>query len=114
MPKTKRASPDRLWWVRHPDHVLAVVSAVSWEQATVEAAAWWDVPWKEVAALCECERTEEVRRNVCVQCGQIFHGQGLRCTRCEVAERDRELNRRARARRYYREAMPGKKSGARS
>ena len=45
---------------------LAIVNAPSWEQATIEAAQWWDVPWKEVAALCECEREEVVPRHVCI------------------------------------------------
>lgn len=104
----RRPSPDRIWWVRHPEHTVAVVSAPNWEQATVEAARWWDVPWREVAALCECERTENARRNVCVGCGMIFHGEGIRCARCEAVRRDEELNRAARERRFYREAMPRK------
>lgn len=42
-------------WIRHPVHGLAIVQAPSWEQATVEAARWWDVPWGRVAALCEAK-----------------------------------------------------------
>lgn len=106
----RKPAPDRLWWVRHPEHTVAVVSAPNWELATVEAARWWDVPWKEVAALCECERTEKVRRNVCTGCGMIFHGEGLRCAKCEAVRRDEELNRAARERRFYREAMPRRKA----
>ena len=52
MPTAKRAPPLHLWWVRHPECGLAVVDAPNWELATVEAAAWWRVPWKKVAALC--------------------------------------------------------------
>ena len=103
MSRTKKAAPDMIWWVSHPDHEVAVVSAPNWEQATVEAARWWDVPWRKVAALCECQRKEKVVRNVCINCGTVFHGEGPLCTRCRIVERDKELNRRARDRRYYRE-----------
>ena len=102
MTKTRKPDPDKIWWVAHPAHTTAVVSAPSWELATVEAARWWDVPWREVAALCECLRTEKVRRNVCVGCGMIFHGTGPRCAKCEAARRDDELRRRAREKRFYR------------
>lgn len=106
MAKTRKADQDRIWWVTHPDHTEAVVRAPNWEQATVEAARWWEVPWREVAALCECGRVEKLVHNVCLDCGTVFHGEGLRCTRCELAARDAELNRKARNRRYYREMMP--------
>lgn len=106
MLKAKKAKPDRVWWVTHPDHTMAVVSAPNWEQATVEAAKWWEVPWRKVAALCECHKTAEVNRNVCVNCGVIFHGEGVRCTKCEVIARDEELNRRSKDRRYYQKMMP--------
>ena len=94
--------------MRHPECGLAVVDAPNWELATVEAAAWWRVPWKKVAALCECERKEIVPRHVCICCGTIFNGDGSRCTRCEIIERDRLLNKRAREQRYYRSMMPKK------
>ena len=108
MPTAKRAPPLHLWWVRHPECGLAVVDAPNWELATVEAAAWWRVPWKKVAALCECERKEIVPRHVCICCGTIFNGDGSRCTRCEIIERDRLLNKRAREQRCYRSMMPKK------
>ena len=106
MAKAKKASPDKIWWVTHPDHNIAIVSAPNWEQATVEAAKWWDVPWKTVAAMCECHKTAAVQRNVCQRCGVIFHGQGVLCTKCGLVERDLELNRKANSRRFYREMMP--------
>ena len=109
MPTAKKA-PLLLWWVRHPEQGLAIVDAPNWEQATVEAAKWWEVPWGKVAALCECERQEIVPRHVCVRCGQIFNGDGIRCTKCEIVERDRELNRIARARKFYRSMMPRKRN----
>lgn len=64
MPTAKKAPPQHLWWVRHPECGLAIVDAPNWEQATVEAANWWEVSWREVAALCECEREEIVPRHV--------------------------------------------------
>ena len=36
MPTAKKAPPQHLWWVRHPECGLAVVDAPNWEQATVE------------------------------------------------------------------------------
>lgn len=69
---------------------------------------WWEVPWREVAALCECDRTETVTRNICVGCGVIFHGEGLFCSRCFAARRDEVLQCSARERRYFRSMMPRK------
>ncbi len=106
MKRTKRAPPDMAWWVRHPDFGLAIVSAPNWEQATIEAAKWWDVPWREAVVLCECEKSMQIPRNVCVRCGQIFHGDGLYCARCEAAERIEAMRRAAKARQYYRSMMP--------
>lgn len=111
MPTAKNAPPQHLWWVRHPECGLAVVDASNWELATVEAADWWEVPWKEVAALCECKREEIVPRHVCICCGTIFNGDGFRCTKCEIVERDRRLNKRARERKYYRDMMPKRSTG---
>ena len=105
MPTAKKAPPMHLWCVRHPVCGLAIVNAQNWEQATVEAAAWWETPWRKVAALCECEREEIVPRHVCIYCGTIFNGEGFRCTKCAIIERDRQLNRRARERRYSRNMM---------
>ena len=98
MPTAKKAPPQHLWWVRHPEYGLAIVDAPDWELATVEAAA-----------LCECEREEIVPRHVCIRCGTIFNGEGARCTKCEIIERDRRLNQRARARKFYRSMMPRKR-----
>lgn len=106
MPTAKKALPQHLWWVRHPECGLAVVNAPNREQATVEAAAWWETPWRKIAALCECEREEIVPRHLCICCGTIFNGEGFRCTKCEIIERDKRLNQRARARKYYRSMMP--------
>ena len=92
-----------LWWVKHPDHTVAVVIADNWEQATVEAAGWWEVPWGKVAALCECERKEELRRGMCCDCGAKIWSEGgrVRCALCEAKARDREASWKARARRNF-------------
>lgn len=84
-----------VWWVTHPDHTVAVVVADNWEQATVEAAKWWDVPWGKVAALCEVQKKEPLKRGVCRDCGAKMWGEGkrARCAMCEAKARDRERNR---------------------
>ena len=46
---------------------------------------------------------------MCICCGKIFNGDGFRCTKCEVIERDKQLNQRARARKYYQGMMPRKR-----
>lgn len=111
MAQIKRAAPVPVWWVRHPDHEVAIVRAPNWEQATVEAAKWWDVPWREVAALCELEKKELAPRCICQKCGERFHGEAVLCARCTIEARDRELNRRGNARRYWREMGPRKETG---
>ena len=88
-----------VWWVKHPNHTTAVVVADSWEQATIEAAKWWDVPWGKVAALCEEEKKEELLRGVCCDCGAKMWSPGgakARCAICEAKARDLENKRKAR------------------
>ncbi len=99
-----------IWWVEHPDHAPAVVQAPNWEQATVEAAKWWDVPWREVAALCECGRKEILPRFVCGDCGKLFYGRDgerTRCALCEAKARDDEARLRAKEVRYWRDVNRG-------
>lgn len=95
-----------VWWVKHPDHTVAVAIADSWEQATVQAAEWWEVPWGKVAALCECEKKEELVHNVCCDCGNKMWGDGkrVRCGECESIARDQERTRKARDRRFFGQA----------
>ena len=95
-----------VWRVTHPDHEPTVVRAVNWEQATVEAAIWWQVPWGKVAAECEVSKIGDLPRNVCMECGKIFHAEGLLCELCAAKARDAELNRVANARRFWREMAP--------
>ena len=108
MTETKQAGRDFTRWVSHPEHTVAVLRAPNWEQATVAAAEWWGVPWAKVAALSEARKMEQAPRCVCVQCGLVFHGEGLRCARCEAAARDAELNHQAQSRRFWREMGPRK------
>lgn len=100
-----------VWWVEHPAHAVAVVVAPDWALATVEAAKWWDVPWGKVAAECSCHRKEILPKFVCADCGGLFYGSDggrVRCTKCEHLARDREAQRAAAGRRYWKEMQPRK------
>lgn len=97
---------ESVWRVRHPRHSEIVVRATDWRLATVEAAQWWGVPWKTVAADCTAEEIGEIPRNVCIDCGKIFHRSGLRCEVCECKARDYEANLPANAKRFWREMRP--------
>lgn len=110
MATIKKTEPEYIWWVSHPDHTVAVVRAQNWEQATVEAAEWWGVPWAKVASMCEARKMERAPRCVCVKCGIVFHGESLRCARCEAEARDAELNYQEQNRRYWREMWPRKRT----
>ncbi len=111
----KKSENQRIiWWVDHPDHTTAVVDADNWEQATVEAAKWWDVPWREVAALCECGRKELLPKFVCSDCGKVFWGRDgsqIRCGLCEAKARDDERRRRTMEERHWREVSRGLRRG---
>lgn len=95
-----------IWGVKHPDHTVAIVIADNWEQATVEAAKWWDVPWGKVAALCEEEKKEPLMRGMCCDCGAKMWSDGkrVRCAKCESIARDRERSQKARNRRFFGQA----------
>ena len=94
-----------VWWVKHPDHTVAVVIASNWEQATVEAAKWWEVPWGKVASTCECEKKEPILHGTCCDCGnKMWSPIGdvrVRCAKCESIARSNELSRRARDAKFY-------------
>ena len=103
-----------IWWVEHPEHMVAVVQAPNWEQATVEAAKWWDVPWREVAAYCTLQRREAIPRFVCAECGEIFYGREggrSRCAMCEAKARSDEARRRAVEARHWKQVNRGLKEG---
>ena len=95
-----------VWWVEHPDHTDAVVAAPNWEQATVRAAEWWEVPWAKVAAMCSAKKKEPIKRGVCCECGSLTWGAAgvkARCGKCESIARQREETKRERNRRFYAE-----------
>lgn len=105
----KSESKRTVWWVEHPAHTVAVVVAPDWEQATVEAAKWWEVPWRTVAAECCCQQKHVLPKFVCADCGALFYGSDggrVRCARCECIARDKQLNARAAGKRYWREMRP--------
>lgn len=101
-----KVSPDCAWRVVHPVHGETVVRAPDWRLATVEAAEWWGVRWGAIAAECEVEKIGDIPRNVCIDCGRIFHGSGLRCEICACKARDYEASLPANTRRYWREMWP--------
>ena len=110
----KKGEYRTLWWVEHPDHMPAVVVAENWELATVEAAKWWEVPWRRVAALCTLKRKEVLPKFVCVDCRQLFYGRDgnrIRCSMCEAKARDMEANKRAAAKRFWKEMCPVGREG---
>lgn len=113
-----RAETRRIvWWVEHPDHTVAVVIAPDWELATVEAAKWWEVPWRTVAAQCSCQRRETLPKYVCADCGDVFYGldggKRVRCRRCESLAEAREASIAAAGRRYWKEMQPRQRENLR-
>lgn len=94
---------DILWEVACEGHRDAWVIADNWELATVEAAAFWGVPWKEVAARCECrQKIVGAPRNVCCKCGKTYFGAPPLCDACVRNERLEEEELQRRLRRAYR------------
>ena len=91
-----------LWEVGCEGHVDAWVIAENWELATVEAARFWDVPWRKVAALCEPKkRIVGAPRNVCFRCRRTYSGPPPMCDACrKVMETEEARLRRARNRAY--------------
>ena len=94
-----------LWEVGCEGHKDAWVIAPTWELATVEAAKFWEVPWREVAAYCEMKRKiVALARNICKRCGRyIFSGEPPLCDGClkEAKLEEAELQ-RCRRRAYQR------------
>lgn len=93
---------NTLWEVGCEGHIDAWVVAQSWIEATVKAAEFWGVPWREVAAYCE-EKKKIVGapRNVCCRCGTVYFGAPPMCSRCEKdAKLEEQENRRRLCRAY--------------
>lgn len=111
------ASKEQIWFLRHEGHGVAIVRAVSFEQATVAAAQFWGVPWAKVAAGIEVERTKPLLTNVCARCGKMFQGgKDILCTPCERAQREEDAEKvrlkHALRRRYIKEAKEMKEARA--
>lgn len=98
----KRANRLIFWIVECEGHSAAWVNAPDWEQATVKAAEFWGVPWKEVAARCECRMRKQAVKGVCPRCGRYFFGGAKLCALCEAAARDEEQNLRQYLKNRYR------------
>lgn len=97
-----KRNKDILWEVGCEGHTDAWVVDPDWPLATVEAARFWDVPWRTVAAGCVCkQRIPGAPRNVCCRCGKFFYGSSHLCDAClETAKTEEYLLQRARRRGY--------------
>ena len=90
------------WEVKHPDYGTAVVIAPDWERATVAAAEFWGVPWREVAAKCEMKKKiVGAPRNVCCRCGRVYYGAPPMCTVCQKEQKLEEEHLRRKLTRAY-------------
>lgn len=90
------AKKEMLWQVGHSEgrHFSVWVVADSWEQATVEAAKLWDVPWGRVAAYCVEVQKRSVLQNVCAVCGRFYYGAQPLCDACKKVQETEELRTR--------------------
>lgn len=80
-----------LWEVGCEGHTDAWVTAENWEQATVEAAKFWEVPWREVAAQCELkQKIAGAPRNICCRCKRVYFGSPPMCGTCELVAKTEE------------------------
>ncbi len=97
-----RKKKDILWEVGCEGHTDAWVIAGNWELATVEAAKFWQVPWREVAAACEMKkRIVGAPRNVCCRCGKTYFGAPPMCSFCQKDQRLEEEHLRRKLNRAY-------------
>lgn len=92
---------EYLWFIKAPGHVQVPVVAADWEQATVQAAKFWDVPWAKIFCQCELVRKSVVIRNVCCRCGKHFNAPGVECEPCKLIRATEEQNAQAAERRYW-------------
>lgn len=115
-----RLDKEKVYFVRHPVHGLAIVTAQSEEEATVAASRFYGVPWGKIAWQCVIERTMPIFNNICTRCGGMFqggHAEGTSlCDKClqklrdENAEQQR-MERRRRMAREMAKKYPRKKRG---
>ena len=101
---------DYLWFITAPGHVQVPVVAPDWEQAPVEAARFWGVPWAKIFCQCELVRKSEVLRNVCIRCKRHFNGEGVECEPCQKLRAIEEKEAQAAARRYWKKHYLREKS----
>ena len=80
------------WIIGCEGHTDAWVTAPDWPLATVRAAEFWGVPWREVAARCVCKRREKALKGICPRCGHFFYGGAKMCDVCLKALEDDEHN----------------------
>ena len=78
-----RKTETVFWIISCEGHTDAWVNAPDWEQATVAAAEFWGVPWREVASRCECKRREKALKGVCPKCHRFFYGGAEICDSCQ-------------------------------
>lgn len=69
-----KLTKEKVYFVRHAEWGLAIVTAASDEAATVAAAKFWGAPWGKIAWQCEVERTLPIFNNICSRCGGMFQG----------------------------------------
>lgn len=97
-----RKKKDILWEVGCEGHTDAWVIADNWELATVEAAKFWQVHWREVAAACEMKkRIVGAPRNVCCRCGKTYFGAPPMCSFCQKDQKLEEEHLRRKLNRAY-------------
>lgn len=88
---------EKVYWVRHPEHGLAIVRAIDETGATVAAAKFYGVPWGPIAWQCEIERVMPLFNNICSKCGSMFqggHAEGTSlCDACVRKLRDENIER---------------------
>lgn len=99
----EKKSRNILWQVGCEGHTDAWVNAENWELATVAAAEFWNVPWREVAARCEMkQKIVGAPRNVCCRCRRTYYGAPPMCMACQKNVQLEEEHLQRRLKRAYR------------
>ena len=99
----EKKSRNILWQVGCEGHTDAWVNAENWELATVAAAEFWNVPWREVAARCEMkQKIVGAPRNVCCRCRRTYYGAPPMCMACQKDVQLEEEHLQRRLKRAYR------------
>lgn len=86
------------------------VTAETPEQATVEAARFWGIPWTRALQDMDVEQGRELPRRLCPRCGNyVFESQEDYCEKCRRELAVEKENLRRRAARYFREQANGER-----